>query len=353
MLSIRAAKIGDLQDLMELSAETGAGMTTMPVDLDSWQKKLKLTEASFCDELEDKGKSVFVLVLEDPQTKRVVGTSALIASVGSNMPFYSYKLSTQVMASKDLGINTTTHILNLVNDFTNCTELASLFLSASYRADTNFRGAGRFLSLARFLLIHDLPHYFSDRVFAELRGYVDENGESPFWNALGKKFFGLEYSRADLLSAVSGNQFISDLMPKHPIYLDLLPEQAQEVTGKTNPASEPARRLLEREGFLDTGYVDIFDAGPTLECRRQQIRSLSAAQTGYLLPSNNELTNTKELKGKQVFMVSNRNAQDYRVVLAEGVSEEEGLKVDQEALDLLQIDKQELVSWTLFGEITK
>lgn len=228
MLIIRAAKSSDIDDLMKLSTETGAGMTTMPVDEKIWHEKLQLTEKSFSSELDDSRESVFVLVLENPQTNELIGTSAVIASVGSQMPFYSYKLSTQAMVSKELGINTTTQILHLVNDFTGCSELASLFLSTPYRNDPDFRGAGRFLSLARFLLIHDFPDLFSDRIFAELRGYIDKNGESPFWSALGQKFFGLEYTRADLLSAISGNQFISDLMPKFPIYLNLLSDQAQQ-----------------------------------------------------------------------------------------------------------------------------
>lgn len=347
MLTIRAAQCSDIDDLMKLSAETGAGMTTMPVDKASWQHKLELTEGSFQNQLDDPGESVFVLVLENTDTKNLVGTSAVIASVGSQLPFYSYKLSTQVMVSRELDINTNTQILQLVNDFTGCSELASLFLSEPYRRDPNYRGAGRFLSLARFLLIHDFPDFFSDRIFAELRGFVNEDGESPFWNALGQKFFGLEYTRADLLSAVSGNQFISDLMPKYPIYLDLLSEEAQKVVGKANLASIPAMRLLEKEGFVDTGYVDIFDAGPTVECRSKQIKTLSAAKIG------SALNGLKDSENNQLFMVSNRNPHNYRVLLVEGYASSSTLSLSAESLEALQPESSNQVSWTLFGEIKR
>lgn len=347
MLTIRAAQCSDIDDLMKLSAETGSGMTTMPVDKASWQRKLDLTEGSFQNLLDDPRESVFVLVLENTDTNSLVGTSAVIASVGSQLPFYSYKLSTQVMVSRELDINTNTQILQLVNDFTGCSELASLFLSEPYRRDSSYRGAGRFLSLARFLLIHDFPDFFSDRIFAELRGFVNEDGESPFWNALGQKFFGLEYTRADLLSAVSGNQFISDLMPKYPIYLDLLSEEAQKVVGKANTASIPAMRLLEKEGFVDTGYVDIFDAGPTLECRSKQIKTLSAAKIGSVL------NGLKDSESNQMFMVSNRNPHNYRVLLVEGYASSSTLSLSTESLEALQLESSNQASWTLFGEIKR
>ena len=356
MLTIRAARISDIDDLMELSSETGAGMTTMPVDRRSWSKKLALTQSSFIQDIANQKDSVFVLVLEEMHTKRVIGSSALIASVGSKMPFYSYKVSTQVMVSTELNINTSTQILHLVNDFTGCTELASLFLSKDYRSNPQYRGAGRFLSLSRFLLIHDFPTLFSDRIFAELRGFLDEKGESPFWEALGKKFFDLEYSRADLLSAISGNQFISDLMPKHPIYLDLLPEQAKAVVGKANLASVPAMRLLEKEGFLDTGYVDIFDAGPSLECRKSQIRTLQNANNGYVeaLPDSIDRQSTE----LSLFMVSNQNPNNYRMLLTRGQLDTQDsanrLILPQASIDALEISaNQTRVSWTPFGEKKK
>ncbi len=59
---------------------------------------------------------------------------------------------------------------------------------------------------------------------SELRGVVGPDGVSPFWEALGRHFFKMDFSEADRLSATTDNQFILDLMPKYPIYADLLPE---------------------------------------------------------------------------------------------------------------------------------
>jgi arginine N-succinyltransferase len=72
---------------------------------------------------------------------------------------------------------------------------------------------------------------------------------------------------------VTDNQFILDLMPKFPIYADLLPEAARAVIGQAHADGAAARRLLEWEGFRYADVVDIFDAGPLLVAPRDSIRT--------------------------------------------------------------------------------
>ena len=99
----------------------------------------------------------------------------------------------------------------------------------------------------------DFPERFSSIVFAEIRGWLDESEKSPFWEHLGRKFFNLPFARADFISAVNGSQFISDLMPRFPVYLELLPEQAVSVLGKPHDEAAPAKRLLKRKALNITG----------------------------------------------------------------------------------------------------
>jgi len=114
---------------------------------------------------------------------------------------------------------------------------------------------------------------FGDRVVAELRGWM-QGGVSPFWEAVGKPFFGGDFFEADRHNALHGNQFIADLMPRYPIYVTMLPEAAQAAIGKAHENSVPAQRMLENEGFAFDGYVDIFDAGPTVCVATDQIRTI-------------------------------------------------------------------------------
>src|SRR5205807_6339316 len=72
---------------------------------------------------------------------------------------------------------------------------------------------------------------------------------------------------SDYLSMVN-KKFIADLMPTHPIYIPLLPKEAQEAIGQVQEQTRPAVKILEEEGFKVSGMVDIFDAGPRSEERR-------------------------------------------------------------------------------------
>src|SRR5690606_19567392 len=140
----------------------------------------------------------YLFLLE--QDNAIVGTTAIYTGVGLTKPFYSYKLATHVSKSDFLPTVVQTRVLHLVNDFTGATELASLYLLPKFRAPN----AGRFLSKSRFLMLHQFPDRFAETIFAELRGWVDSQGRSPFWEALGEKFFKMPFHRADFVSAVNG-----------------------------------------------------------------------------------------------------------------------------------------------------
>ena len=118
---------------------------------------------------------------------------------------------------------------------------------------------------------------FADRILAELRGVIDEAGGSPFWDGLAGRFFGMNFQDADRFNAVNGHQFIADLMPKHPIYTAMLSETARAAIGLPHPSGRAAMRMLEHEGFRHEHYLDIFDGGPTMTARTDQVRAIRDA----------------------------------------------------------------------------
>jgi arginine N-succinyltransferase len=119
---------------------------------------------------------------------------------------------------------------------------------------------------------------FADKVIAELRGVIDEAGASPFWDAVAGRFFGMSFQDADEFNAVHGTQFIADLMPKTPIYTAMLPESARQIMGVPHPSGRAAMRMLEREGFSYECYVDIFDGGPTMVAKTDEVRTVREAR---------------------------------------------------------------------------
>jgi len=149
---------------------------------------------------------------------------------------------------------------------------------------------------------------FAETIIAEMRGINDENGQSPFWQWLEEHFFSMDFPTADYLTGIGQKQFIAELMPKYPIYVNLLSKQAQAVIGKVHDKTKPALQLLEQEGFSCRGYVDIFDAGPTVEANLKHIRS---AQTSRRM----RIKVTHEIDAKQpTFIVINTKVQDFRGV---------------------------------------
>jgi arginine N-succinyltransferase len=156
--------------------------------------------------------------------------------------------------------------------------VGGLFLHPGERAG----GLGMLLARSRYLFIKQHRKRFGDRVLAELRGVIDEAGGSPFWDSIAGKFFDMNFQEADELNATHGTQFIADLMPKTPIYTAMLPDSARNVMGVPHPSGRAAMRMLEREGFSYDCYVDIFDGGPTMAARTDEIRTIKDSREHVL-----------------------------------------------------------------------
>lgn len=276
MMIIRPIAREDLDSFMNLARVAGVGMTSLPADEACLSERIERSVKSFGGELPIEAQG-YIFVLEDTRDGTIAGTCALEAAVGLKDPWYNYRIGTVVHASRELGVYKRHDALFLSNDHTGYSELCTLFLHPGYRGNKN----GSLLSKSRLLFMAQFPELFSEVVVAELRGVSDENGRSPFWEGLGRQFFSIDFSRADYLTGVGQKTFVAELMPKHPIYTELLPEDARAVMREPHPDTRPALTILESEGFRCEGYVDIFDGGPTVQAYTRQIR---AVRESRLLP---------------------------------------------------------------------
>jgi arginine N-succinyltransferase len=271
---IRAATPADLQPLYEMAKRTGGGFTNLPPDKATLKAKLELSEAGFAKDEESVGNDLYVFVLENVETKQIRGTCQVFGAVGIERPFYSYLISTLTQKSEELGRIFRNQTLNLTTDLEGSSEVGGLFLHPNERAG----GLGLLLARSRYLFIRQHRQRFGDTVLAELRGVMDEGGHSPFWDAIGGRFFGMTFPEADEFNAVHGTQFIADLFPRTPVYVNMLPENARAVLGQPHPSGRAALKMLERENFTWDGYVDIFDGGPTVTARTDQIKTVKDAR---------------------------------------------------------------------------
>jgi arginine N-succinyltransferase len=268
MLIVRPIRPEDFPALKELAQSAGPGFTSLALGEEALKDRLENSVASFTADVKAPGGEVYLMMLADSETGRVEGVGGVKAQVGVKVPFFSFRCTTLAQCSSAVDRRFDMDALIAVNEVAGATEVGTLFVNPGARGG----GAGRLIAKSRYLLMAAAPQRFGAQVIAELRGVVDAKGASPFWEAVGRPFFRMDFNDADRLSAMD-NQFISDLLPTHPIYLDLLPDAARRVVGVAHPEGQAARRLLEAEGFRHRGLIDVFDAGPLLTCLKERIRT--------------------------------------------------------------------------------
>ncbi len=269
---VRPARMEDVKSLTELSKKAGRGMTTMPKSTTEMTERIEHSIAALsrtgpnpppAEALTER----YFLVLEEEN--QVIGTSGIFTNLGSERPFYSYRLSHLTRESPELNIRSDVEILSLVNDYHGYSEIGTLFLDPAWRGG----GRGRLMSFSRFMLMAAHPERFNTNVLAEIRGWSDSDERFPFWEAIGQKFFKMGFVEADKRSTID-TRFIADLMPKHPIYVSLLSEEAQRIIGEPHTLSRPAMELLESQGFRYRNCVDILDAGPSIEAVVSEVETV-------------------------------------------------------------------------------
>jgi len=252
----RPATAEDISAIAKITSQADSGLTTVP--------KTKADVSAYVAESLDvlngvKGANRLLFVAEAGE--KILGISGIIPKLGVDRPFYSFKRSRHARKASQQDLSIRYDTLQLTTDFDDYTELASIFLAPEARG----KGIGRLLSLGRLGFIHASRDRFEDRLMADIRGWVDAKGQSPFWQHLTSKFIQTDFDEADRLSAGDA-AFLIELLPALPIMLNLLPEIVSEAAGRPHDLSSGAMQLLLSAGFEDTDLCDIFDGGPAIRC---------------------------------------------------------------------------------------
>ncbi|WP_375203231.1 arginine N-succinyltransferase [Hyphococcus sp.] len=269
---MRPVRREDFDAILELAKQSGGGMTNLPSDPEALRPRIEFAADSFTSNPSGPDGEVYTMVLEE--NGKVMGLSAVFSAVGLENGFVNYRINKTVHASKQLKKRIERRLLVPTHDFTGASEVGSLFLSPEARGG----GFGKFLAKARYLFIAQHRDLVADPVCAELRGWRAPDGKQPFWESLGKLFFDMEFEDADLANSAMGNQIISDLMPRHPIYVALLPEDAKDCLGKPHDSAAPAYSMLLKEGFAFNRYIDVFDGGPLVDARIDDIKTIKESR---------------------------------------------------------------------------
>lgn len=338
MLLIRPIQESDLDALMEMLKHAGHGLTSLPKDPEVLLRRIKTSIRSFSEEKITKPAGEdYLFMMENLFTGELVGVSSIVSKIGGFEPFYFYRHEETEYHSDSLNRTKKFTTLHCEKIHAGPSEICSLFLTPEFRNSKN----GRLLSLSRFLYAANDLTRFEKQVIAEMRGRVDESGYSPFYEAVGKKFFDIEFTDADYLSMKS-KSFIEEMLPDFPIIVDLLPKEAREVVGQVHPNTVPAKKILEKEGFVSSGLVGIFEPGPVLKAELAEVRAVKESQTAMITEI------VEKVEGNISIISTTHTGQDFKACMGPIEVIENKIKINQVTATALKVRIGDLLRFVDF-----
>ena len=279
MFVLRSVQLKDLKDMLKLS--TIMNFINLPSDEELICSKIESSMKSFKQPSTNLSNNYYIFVLEDFNAGEIHGVSMIHAQHGTdNEPHFYLTVGQEAKFSQTINTGFVHGTLKLGLDSNGPTEIGGLILNPTFRGHTD--KLGKQLSFVRVLFMGIHPERFKPMIHSELMPPFDKHGNSPLWEAIGRRFINMNYQEADVLSR-NNKEFILSLFPSENIYQTLLPMEAREAIGKVGKETEPVRKMLESIGFRYTYEVDPFDGGPHYRCPLRDIKPIREKITGLLI----------------------------------------------------------------------
>ena len=288
MFLLRSISEKDINDLYELSGSVL--FINLPHDKEIISKKVTGSLKTFLNPSSDLSKNYYMFVIEDLEENKVIGVSIIHAQHGTESePHFFLRVSNEHKYSQTINTGFVHGTLRLGLDTKGPTEIGGLVVDPKYRG--NGEKLGKQISFVRFLYMSMHRDRFKPVIHSELMPPLDSNGNSPLWEAIGRRFMNMNYDEADKLSRTN-KEFILSLYPSDNIYMTLLPYEARNAIGKVGNDTQPVKVMLEKIGFKYTSEVDPFDGGPHYRARLDQISCVKDSFTKKLaIKTDTEIPN--------------------------------------------------------------
>ena len=194
------------------------------------------------------------------------GSLSVRFDVGSVTPRHWYHLGTAMHGAPEIGVMRRQRTLTLCSDLAGATELFDL------RAEGDIATL-----LVQATMLWLAREGSAAPVFVELPGSRDAGAppphgtpyrpeESAFFQAVGRHFLP-EGALARQADATRWPPHLAGLLPRHPLYADMLPASVQAVIGRAPGAAAAWIAALDQEGFQSGRAVTVIDGGPVHEGR--------------------------------------------------------------------------------------
>ncbi|MEP6343107.1 MAG: arginine N-succinyltransferase [Maricaulaceae bacterium] len=294
----RVARPSDIDAILKISSEAGRGLSTVPKTLKDVENYVSST-AQFIAGKRDANSVLFVLESDGD----ILGMSGIIVKTDAVSPFWSFEHKKAEPSRMGMSSRSKNEVLQLSSKFNGYSEVGTLLLSKKSRG----RGLGKLLSLGRLAFINSHKSSFNEMLMADIRGWQDEDGISPFWTGLSSKFLDGTFDEAER-SLSRDKEFLSNSMPLEPLYFPLLEKQVLSCIGRANVRSVGAVKLLSAAGFSATNFCNVLDGGPALECH---VNDTIVAKTETIAHSFSENVTSEHA------LQYNGTAYDFRATIAE------------------------------------
>lgn len=334
MFVVRPVAASDVAALEANAAVATPGVHTLPKTREAIARAVEHSLASFAAHVDLPSDEAYMFVLEAADGS-LAGSASISATAGSKGTFFAFRNDVIQQVSRDLNISHSVHALTLCSDLTSYSQLSSFYMRG-------WRTAGQeaaLLSRARLLFAASAPHRFADHFFASLAGVTDGNGRAPFWEALGRKFFHMDFLEVErMIEGARNRSLIVELMPHYPVYVPLLPGEAQAAMGQVHGEGELPFAILSDEGFEPDEFIDIFDGGPILQAHRNGLRAFSESRRCRVLGGGG-------IREGALHFVSNLREDDFRALLAPAAFDEhDGVSLPGAAGEALNVGAGDIVS---------
>jgi arginine N-succinyltransferase len=285
MILIREIQDRDLDALERFSQIPG--FINLTNDKDVLRDLIIRSNRSFQNKLSNKFEGKYLFVAEEikPGAKsgEIYGTSMIAAQHGTpESPHFYFDVSNEKKFSETINTGFIHGTSKLKYDTDGPSEIGGLVVDPSYRNTESH--IGRQVSFVRFLFAGLNKDRFKRQVIAELLPPLNKKGQSPLWEAIGRRFTNMDYLEADKLCQ-KNKEFIFSLFPTGKVYTSFLSAEARNSIGRVGKETEPVLHMLKKIGFEYRNQVDPFDGGPHLWAKLDSILPIKKIKTYTYDPS--------------------------------------------------------------------
>ena len=311
--------------------KSSGGLSSLQPRLNFLKDYIKSSEKSFSQKHNSDQPCKYLLGMYEGVGGKLIGCAAVKTKTGINTPFINFDI---------LGEGDDQH-LKASSRFMGSTEVGSLYLDPDYRS----LGLGSYLARVRYLLMATEPWRFDDCVIAELRGICGIDG-SPLYDHIFKDKLEKNFMEADTEYFDRNPKSLGDIVPIGKLNTCDMPINVRASLGQPNASGQAAMRLLQSEGFIFTGTVDLFDGGPIMSVHRDTIRTIMNSK---VLKAKRQ----EKIKGGVYSIVTSGDFNNFRAVISKTKLNDDKVNISFEAFDSLNLQKNNTVRYWQTNEKNK